>query len=420
MKKFVFRFIADLRFAIILLFLIIITSIVGTVIEQDQSIEYYKLNYPISQPIFGFLSWNFIVKFNFDHIYTTWIFWSFIFLFGLSLFFCTFLQQFPTLKIARRCQFFRNLNVLNRLQISNRFNTFSIINLITNLKQRNYLIFQQKNIIYCYKGLVGKISPIIVHISMILILMGSFYGSVFGFKAQEIVPKTETFSIQNLLTNQYIQIVPKFFTRVNDFWITYHNFKIYQFYSNISILNLNGNELNQTTLSVNNPLNYNRLNLYQTDWNLIGLRIKNGQNTLSQYPLLKIFDTKNNVWLCWVPHSNFINKGVIFLIDNLQGYITIYNENGNLIYNLELNESWDILHKYTFIDIISSTGIQIKIDPGISIIYSGFFFLIISTAMSYLTYSQIWIVKASTMYIIGGTTNRATFDFELDFLKLTK
>ena len=33
----------------------------------------------------------------------------------------------------------------------------------------------------------------------------------------------------------------------------------------------------------------------------------------------------------------------------------------------------------TFLEIISSTGLQIKTDPGIPLIYSGFFFLMIST-----------------------------------------
>ena len=71
-------------------------------------------------------------------------------------------------------------------------------------------------------------------------------------------------------------------------------------------------------------------------------------------------------------------------------------------------------------DILSSTGLQIKSDPGILLIYSGFLFLMISTLISYITYSQIWIVKDKKKIFIGGNTTRATFDFELEFLKLVK
>ena len=107
MKQKIFRLIADLRFSIFLLLLISLLSITGTVIEQNQSIEIYKLNYPLSNPVFGFLTWDPILKFGLDHVYQTWWFLTLIFLFGFSLILCTFLQQFPSLKIARRCQFFR-------------------------------------------------------------------------------------------------------------------------------------------------------------------------------------------------------------------------------------------------------------------------------------------------------------------------
>ena len=71
-------------------------------------------------------------------------------------------------------------------------------------------------------------------------------------------------------------------------------------------------------------------------------------------------------------------------------------------------------------DILSSTGLEIKSDPGIALIYLGFLFLMISTLISYITYSQIWIVQERNKIFIGGNTTRATFDFEVEFLKLIK
>ena len=85
MKQRFFRLVADLRFAIFILLLISFCSIIGTVIEQDQSIEIYKNNYPLTNPIFGFLSWDKILFFGFDHVYKTWWFLFLIFLFGCSL-----------------------------------------------------------------------------------------------------------------------------------------------------------------------------------------------------------------------------------------------------------------------------------------------------------------------------------------------
>jgi cytochrome c biogenesis protein len=85
--------------------------------------------------------------------------------------------------------------------------------------------------------------------------------------------------------------------------------------------------------------------------------------------------------------------------------------------NVELNETVKFRQPITLLEIISSTGLQIKTDPGIPVIYLGFFLLMLSTLISYITYSQIWIIQKTK---IGGTTNRAIFDFELEFFKFIK
>ena len=421
MKQNIFKSIADLRFAIFILLVIAAFSVIGTVIEQDQSIETYKLNYPLTNRVFGFLSWDIILRFGLDHIYKTWWFISLILLFGISLLTCTLLQQFPALKIARRCQFFRTTQQFCRLNISTNLQHLSFSQLLFKIKENKYSIFQQKNIIYCYKGLIGRIAPIIVHFSMILILIGAIIGSISGFKAQEIVPKTETFHIQNVLTNGQFTFIPKVSVRVNDFWITYtKQTTIAQFYSDLSILNGDGNEIERKTIFVNSPAKYNGIDYYQTDWNLIGLRMKNKDLAIYQYPLINLPTTSEKIWLTWISTNQQLDDGFTILINNLQGYCSVYNKVGEFIGNLELNESLKTSNSITLMDILSSTGLQIKADPGIALIYLGFLFLMISTLISYITYSQIWIVQDKKKIFIGGTTTRATFDFELEFLKLVK
>jgi cytochrome c biogenesis protein len=421
MQQRLFRLLADLRFAITILLIIALCSIIGTFIEQDQSIEIYKINYPVTNPIFGFLSWNIIIKFGFDHVYKTWWFITLLFLFGVSLLTCTFLQQLPALKISQRCQFFRTSQQFQRLKITTELTDIIFPQLIDKIRKTQYSIFQQKNIIYSYKGLIGKIAPIIVHFSMILILIGTVLGSINGFKAQEIIPKTETFHIQNILSNGQFTAIPKVSTRINDFWITYtKQTTINQFYSDISILNIDGNEICRKTIFVNTPAHYRGINYYQTDWNSIGLRIKNNHSQIFEYPLVNFGNNQTKLWITWIPQNFNFDQGIIVLVDNLQGYCSIYNEFGEFLGNLELNETFNGNLPLTLVDILSSTGLQIKTDPGIPIIYTGFFFLMISTLISYITYSQLWIVKQNQKIFIGGSTTRAIFDFELEFLKLIK
>jgi len=412
MKIKIFRYLADLRFAIFILLMISVCSIIGTVIEQDQSIETYKLNYPITNRLFGFLSWETIIQFGFDHVYKTWWFISLIIIFGTSLSTCTFLQQLPSIKIARRCQFIRTSETFTRLKVSTVLTKRTFSKIIGNIKSGNYSLFQQKNLLYCYKGLSGRIAPIIVHFSMILILLGTIVGSIGGFKSQEIIPKTESFHIQNIFNNGQLTKIPNLSGRVNDFWITYTPQKtVSQFYSDISILDTKGNEIKRQTSSVNSPAIYNGIYFYQTDWNLIGLRIKYENNQIIEYPLINTLDTKNKVWLTWISNSENLTDGVIAIIDNLQGYSSIYDNQGKFLGNLELNENFLEKTSIQLVEILSSTGLQIKSDPGIPIIYTGFFFLMISTLISYITYSQIWIYQKNSQVFIRGNTTRAAFEF---------
>jgi cytochrome c biogenesis protein len=100
MKQKIFRLVADLRFSIFILLLISFCSIIGTIIEQDQSIEIYKINYPLTNPVFGFLTWDRIIQFGLDHVYKTWWFFTLIFLFGLKF---NFMYFFTTTSIIKNC-----------------------------------------------------------------------------------------------------------------------------------------------------------------------------------------------------------------------------------------------------------------------------------------------------------------------------
>src|SRR6476660_2693209 len=154
MKQKIFRLIADLRFSIFILLLISFFSIIGTIIVQDQSIESYKINYPLTNPVFRILTWDRIIQFGLDHVYKTWWFFILIFLFGSSLIFCTFLQQLPSLKIARRCQFFRTTQQFYRLKIFTVLIIFSFIKFLLRIRHKNISFFRKKISFYCTKDLV--------------------------------------------------------------------------------------------------------------------------------------------------------------------------------------------------------------------------------------------------------------------------
>ena len=188
----------NLRLAIILLLFIALMSSLGTIIEQEKTISFYETNYPISSPIAGFINSDFILFFGLDHVYTTSWFLSLLFLFGGSLMSCTLSRQLPSLKLARLWRFFKSENNTNKMGITFSLYNGSLSQFSYLLRQRQYNVIQQGSYIYAYKGLVGKIGPILVHLSIICILVGSVLGSLSGFMIQELIPKGELFHLQNI------------------------------------------------------------------------------------------------------------------------------------------------------------------------------------------------------------------------------
>jgi cytochrome c biogenesis protein len=413
---------SNLNFAILLLFTIAFASLLGTIIEQNQSIEYYKINYPQYHiPLF---SWKIIIFLGLHKIYTTWWYISLLILLGFSLLSCTFLNQFPLLNLAKIIKFYSNLNTLKHFPLIIEIKNSISSKYIYHFLQKRYVILQHKDQFYFYNGLFSKIAPIFVHISIIFILIGSISGFLLGFTIQEMIVEKENFHLQNIIHAGPLSKIPQnFFLKINKFWIDYNqDGSISQFFSDISVYDNFGNKLANETISVNNPLIYKNINFYQSDWNLQAIRLDINNINL-ELPLIEILKNNTKIWISQIQVGN---KHFYLVVENLDNIIYLYDEKKNLINQLKINEEFSLNTINNSINlkikkIIPSTGIQIKYDPGLPIVYLGFFLLMISTILSYFSFNQIWLLTNSKNSIyLTGQTNRAKISFKQYLLKITK
>jgi cytochrome c biogenesis protein len=283
------------------------------------------------------------------------------------------------------------------------------------IQEMNFYLYQKGNLVYGYKGLIGRISPILVHFSLLIILGGSFFGAFQNLKAQEILPKGEIFHIQNPIKLGFVTTLPSVNARVNDFWVEYQKNRIHQFYSNLSILDKDGNELKQQTISVNNPLRYQQTDFYQSDWNLLGIRLEN--QTEKKVYELPLFSLQKNPksWITWIDQSQ---ETFTLIFDQLQNVLFVYDQNGVF---LEIKNMGDFLTpRLRILEILPSTGLLIKYDPSITFIYLGFALLMLTTCFSYLPYTQIWLFTQRETIWLGCTTNRGKIQLEIQFENLIR
>ena len=435
LKK-ILPFLTDLRFAIFLLLIIAATSSLGSIIEQDESILFYQTNYPSSAPLYKVVDWQFIFRFGLDHVYTTWWFVSFLFLLGFSLTSCTITRQFPLFFNSKDYFFKKQKLSFSKLAFFVQFHhPFSIQEvLLLKLQDLHFFLYQKENVVYGYKGLIGRISPILVHLSMLIILLGSFFGAFQNFKAQEVLPKGEIFHIQNPIQIGSLTDLPTVTLRVNDFWVEYdqpkNHFsqlktpsgKIHQFYSHLSVLDKVGKEEKEQTISVNNPFRYRKnkkqwenIDFYQSDWNLLGIRLlTTDEKILTRKQIYElpffVLEKSPKSWITWVTTSE---QTFTLVVDQFQNLVSVYDGKGTFLIKKSTGEF--LTPNLKLIEFLPSTGLLMKYDPSIPFIYFGFGFLMITTCLSYLPYTQLWVVEQQNFSWIGATTNRGKIQLEIDF-----
>lgn len=415
---------ADLRLAIVLLLVIAAASISGTVIEQGQSLSFYQANYPEHPALFGFLTWKVLLNLGLDRVYRTWWFLGLLIVFGSSLTACTFTRQFPALSAARKWKFYEQPRQFEKLALSAEIEGGSYSALIPLLERQKYKVFNEGNKIYARKGIVGRIGPIIVHASMLLILAGAIWGSFSGLVAQQIIPSGSTFKVKNIIDRGPFAnpaIFEDWSVKVNRFWIDYTpKGEIDQFYSDLSVLGKEGQELDRQTIYVNKPLKYRGVTLYQTDWGIAGIKFKINNSPILQLPMAPIKVANNSrLWGTWIPIEPDLSEGVSLIAKDLQGTLLVYDTQGKLISSVRSGMTLPINGmNLTILETIGSTGLQIKSDPGIPLVYLGFGLLMISSIMSYVSHSQIWVLETDEKLYIGGRTNRAQVIFEREILSM--
>ncbi len=416
---------ADLRLAIGLLLAIALFSILGTVIEQGQPQAFYQANYPEHPALFGFLSWKVILLLGLDQVYRTWWFLALLILFGASLTTCTFQRQLPALRwFSRTWNFYGQPRQFEKFALSATLPQASMDQLVPLLQKRRYKIFQEGEKLYAHKGIMGRVGPIIVHASMLLILLGAIWGAMTGFFAQEMVPSGETFQVRNIFDAgpwAAAQIPKDWSVKVNRFWIDYTpDGTIDQFYSDLSVLDQGGETVDRQTIHVNKPLRYRGVTFYQADWSIAAIRLRLNNSPVLQLPMAPLeTGGAGRLWGTWVPIKPDLSEGVSVVAKDLQGILLVYDMQGKLIATVRQGMSVDVNGvTLSIAEIIGSTGLQIKADPGIPIVYTGFGLLMLGVAMSYVSHSQIWALKTQDNFYVGGRTNRAQVTFEREVLEI--
>ncbi|KAJ6345946.1 hypothetical protein OIU78_008577 [Salix suchowensis] len=416
---------SNLPLAIGEMFAIAVLMALGTLIDQGEAPQFYFQKFPEENPFLGFFTWKWVLTLGFDHMYSSPVFLGMLALLGVSLMACTYTTQIPLAKVARRWNYLHSADAIRKQEFSDNLPRASVQDLGVILMGAGYEVFLKGPSLYAFKGLAGRFSPIGVHLAMLLIMAGATLSATGSFRGSVTVPQGLNFVVGDVLgPSGFLSTPTEAFNtevHVNKFYMDYYDGgDIKQFHTDLSLFDLNGKEVMRKTISVNDPLRYGGITVYQTDWSISALQVRKndeGPFNLAMAPLKISGDNKLYGTFLPVGDVNSPNvKGISMLARDLQS-IVLYDQEGKFVGVRRPNSKLPIdIDGMTIIieDAIGSSGLELKTDPGVPVVYAGFGALMLTTCLSYLSHSQIWALQDGTAVTVGGKTNRAKGEFQYE------
>ena len=408
MKKIsqVLNWLSSLKIAILLLLLIAISCASGTIIPQQESDQFYYDNFN-KNPLLGVLNGNLLLLFELNHIYTSSWFLLLLIWLALALAVCSFRRQLPILKSALNWIDYKSPRQISKLSIAQEIKadnaSESLAKLKINLKKKGWNIKETNGRIAARQGVIGRLGPILIHLGMILLMIGATYGSLNGQTIEKFLAPGRSIDLLDKNNEKKLTIeLQKFKIERDPKGIAE------QYRSIVQIIDPNGNN-QEKEISVNYPLRYQGLTLYQADWSLAAVTIEINNSPKLQIPIESIPELGEQVWGAVIPTKKDGTDPILLTVNNELGPVIIYDNEGGRLISLSTNKEAKVKESLIkIINIIPSSGLLLKRDPGVPLVYTSFAIILIGGSLSLISTKKIWIIheKEKSLIYIGGLSNR--------------
>ena len=382
MKKIsqVLNWLSSLKIAILLLLVIAVSCAAGTLIPQQESNQFYYDNFN-KNPFLGIINANILLLFEFDHVYTSFWFLFLLIWLGLALSVCSFRRQLPILKSALNWIDYKSPRQIAKLSVAQTIVTNncskSLEKIKLNLKKQGWNVKETDGRIAARQGVIGRLGPILIHLGMILLMIGATYGSLNGKTIEKFLAPGRSIDLLNNNEEKGLTIELQKFQIERD-----PQGRAEQYKSIVNVIEPNGNNQSKE-ISVNYPLRYKGLTLYQADWSLAAITIQIGNSPKLQVPIEPIPQLGEQVWGTIIPTNKDGKDPILVTVDSELGPVNIYDSDGTLLTNLNTNTEEKVKESLIkIINIIPSSGLLLKHDPGVPLVYLSFAIILIGGSLS--------------------------------------
>jgi cytochrome c biogenesis protein len=394
-----------IKLSIILLASIGTTSIIGTVIPQNESpADYLKT--------FGSFFYRFFVVLDFFDMYHSWWFRTLIVLLTVNIIVCSIDRLNSTWKIIfARVPHFSISRFKNLSEKKEFFDTRAPEQLLEDYMPVVTRGFGYKRVektddglcIFAEKGRWTRLGVYVVHFSVVLLLLGSLIVSIFGFQGYVNIPEGET--VNSVQINNGIQSKPLDFTiRCDSFKVSYYESGSPKEYrSGLSILE-SGRVALKKDIIVNDPLRYKGINVFQSSFGKISpekVKLKvlsnaSGKEYIEEAAIGQPVDLPEEMGTFEVKnYQESANYNGQALGEAFTGVISARNQEPVEILLPVRFSTFDSMRKGPQVFSIEGyedryyTGLQVTKAPGVGVVYSGFILMIIGCFITFFMSHQM-------------------------------
>lgn len=387
----IWSFFSSIRLSVITLLLLALTSIIGTIIPQNQMEDFYHHKY-------GETIAHALAYLNVFDMYHSWWFQFLILILAINIVICS-LDRFPAIwKIVKKkpvfnIERFRSYKNIETITVEDSFEgTEKKYKAIFKKKFGNFVYEPADNAFYLFgeKGRWTRLGVYVVHASILLLLFGGMLGSISGFEGT--VNITEG-TVEDTITIKKSQghIKLDFQIRCDKFEMSlYENGAPKEYKSDLTIIE-NDKEILKKSIIVNDPLRYKGINIFQSSYGSIpsdevSLNFTSKESGMTYEKTVTIgksidLPEDKGVFTLrgYVPSFNFKNHNIG---ETFVGFIVKPDGKERSVLLPLQYEIFDKMFKPEVSVTVTNykkkyyTGLQITKDPGVIYVYAGFFFMI--------------------------------------------
>ncbi|MBA4366223.1 MAG: cytochrome c biogenesis protein ResB [Desulfobacterium sp.] len=439
--KEVWKFFVSVKLTIFLLLSIAGTSIVGTLIPQNASPEDYVR-------AFGEFKYRIFEVFDIYDMYHSWWFYLLIIMLTINIIVCSIDRLSATWKIifnknpSFKASQFREL--ANREKFIEKRSFDQLLKIYEPIVRKTfgYTRMEETSTGFCIfaeKFRWTRFGVYIVHLSVVLLLLGSLIGSIFGFDGYVNIPEGE--SVDQVRINNADKTYPLGFQiRCDDFDVSFYDTGAPKEYRSRLTIVENGKSVLEKDIIVNDPLRYKGVNIFQSSYGPLP----------AKEVTVKFTVTESNV----AYEKKVMIGQPVDLPEGLGTFLLKeYQPSANLggtdlgeafvgILNTEPGKSQEIILPIQFPNFDKMrkdrifisvekhqekyyTGLQVTGDPGVWVVYAGFILMIAGCIITFFMSHQRICVEvarkgqASTV-TVAGKANKNTFGMQQTITKITR